>query len=607
MIRNLFVLLTIFSLQSFSGADTTEFANDMIEKVETGLVAPVYIEGDAKWSIQERMEHYGVPGVSIAVINRGKIEWTKAYGVMDKESQSPVTSETLFQSASISKPVSAYGALCLAEQNELGLNEDINMYLKSWKLPDSEFTEEKKVTIKNLLNHSAGTTVHGFWGYSPGLEVPTLIEVLNGIPPANSAPTIVDKTPEKSFRYSGGGYNVIQQMMIDVAGKPFPELMKELVLDPLEMNNSSYNQPLPDGQLVRAATGYLPDGSMTKGKRHTYPEMAPAGLWTTAEDLAKFAINIFETIGERPENDLKKDLSKEMTIKMLTPFVEEFSGLGIFLKRKKDEVYFGHAGWNEGFSSEMITHKEEGYGVVVLTNSNHPGFVEEVIRSVAISYEWKDFCSVYKKMEVDPSFTDEVVGRYHVADNKLVEVFRSGKQLMGKELGQEPIELVKVSDSSYVKRSNDNLIQFKMNEESKMMDMVTLNSSDGTMVSTCSRLKDVEKIPIAHLVEGNFDQALEAYQALRKIDLEEPSINEGNLNNLGYQFLGRGQTKIAQDIFKVNMILYPESSNVYDSYAEASMIIGEVDLALKNYKRSISLNPQNEHAKEMVKELLKKK
>ena len=600
---NLIVILALILLHSCKELPITEVSIDKVKKVESGLTTPIYIEGDSTWTIEERMEHYKVPGVSIAVINNGKIEWAKSYGIMDRESKSPVTKNTLFQAASISKPVTAYGALTLVEQKKVVLDEDINTFLKSWKVPDNEFTKEKKVTIKNLINHSAGVTVHGFLGYSLDLPVPTLIEVLNGTPPANSDPSVVDKVPEESFRYSGGGYNILQQMMIDIEGKPFPEIMNELVLQPLEMTNSTYNQPLTDKQLTIAATGYLPDGSMVEGKRHTYPEMAPAGLWTTAEDLAKFAINIQATL----KGQNTKGLSKDMTTKMLTPFVEEFMGLGIFINNKKDEIYFGHGGWNEGFSSELIAHKDKGYGVIVLTNSNHPEFISELIRSVALTYEWDNYVPVYKKMEIEPSTITAISGRYLINGNRLIEVYQYNDQLISKELGEETTELIKISDSTYVRRDSEQLIQFKPNSENKTMNMIIHDSNDGTIVSTFSRIDNDKKIPMELLVEGDFNQSLEAFQSLMKDDPKDPTINENNLNRLGYRFLSNNQTKIAQDVFKVNMILYPESFNVYDSYAEACMKMGETDLAVKNYTKSLSLNPENNNATEMLKELQKSK
>ncbi len=602
MKNNLFILLTITLLHSCSEAPTADATNDRVKKVETGLTTPIYIEGDSTWSIEERMSHYGVPGVSIAVIKNGKIEWAKAYGVMDKESRSPVTVKTLFQAASISKPVTAYGALTLVEQKKIALDEDINTYLKSWKLPENEFTKEKKVTVKNLLNHSAGITVHGFLGYSPDLPVPTLVEVLNGTPPANSDASVVDKVPGESFRYSGGGYNIVQQMMMDVEGTSFPELMKELVLQPLEMNNSTYKQPLTGEQLTMAATGYLPDGAMVKGKRHTYPEMAPAGLWTTATDLANFAINIQETLKGKGQ----KGLSREMTAKMITPSVEDFIGIGIFINKKKDEVYIGHGGWNEGFSSEMLAHKDKGHGVVVLTNSNHPNFISELIRSVALTYQWDDYVPVYDKMKIDSAYIAEISGRYPINGNRRIEVYQNNGQLMTKELGEEPTELIKISDSTYVRRDTDRLFQFKPDSENKTMNMSILDANNGTVVSSFDRMDTDKKMPIELLVEGDFNQSLEAYQGLMNEDAKDPAINEENLNGLGYRFLSNDQTKIAQNIFKINMMLHPDSFNVYDSYAEACMKLGEIDLAIENYNKSIKLNPENSNAKKMLKQLYQK-
>lgn len=600
-------LIFLFPVLSFfiSCSTTPEavVAPDHVKLVETNLSHPVYIKGDSTWTIEERMKHYGVPGVSIAIIKDYKIDWIKSYGITDKETKSPVTDQTLFQAGSISKPVAAYGALTLVEQGKIDLDKDVNTYLQSWKLPDSEFTKEKKVALKHLLNHSGGLTVHGFLGYSPDLPVPTLVQVLNGESPANSGAIFVDKTPEKSFRYSGGGYTVMQQMMIDVAQKPFPQLMNDLVLQPLQMSNSTYDQPLQSEQLKMAATGYLPDGSMTKGKRHTYPEMAAAGLWTTAEDLAKFAVNIQQTL----KGESKAALSQDMTTKMLTPFVEDFSGLGIFINKMEDEIYFGHGGWDEGFSSEMIAHKDKGYGVVVLTNSNHPDFISELIRSVALSYSWDGFVPTYEKMEMTTTQLEEISGRYRLGNNNLINIYHTNNQLFKKDMGAEPVALFKVSDSTYISRENNQPIQFTTNAESGQLNMLLIHPMKKTVESTLVLMKEDEKIPFEFLEEGNFEEGLKAYQEIMKTNADDPAVSENNLNRLGYRFMGAENLKLAQDIFKVNMLLYPESFNVYDSYAEACMKIGELDLAIENYKKSYSLNEKNTNALNMIKEIEQKK
>ena len=602
--KNLLPLILIFIVfQSCKEEQSTETESDKIAQTERGLSNQVVIEGDSTWTIEERMAHYGVPGVSIAVIYDGKIAWTKTYGIMDKEDKTPVTGETLFQAGSISKPVAAYGALKLVEQGKIGLEEDVNNYLTTWKLPDSEFTADKKVTLKNMLNHSAGLTVHGFLGYSPDLPVPTLVEVLNGTPPSNSAAIFVNKMPEESFRYSGGGYTVMQQMMIDVSGKPFPELMKESVLLPLGMAHSTYDQPLQGEQLKMAATGYLPDGTMTKGKRHTYPEMAAAGLWTTAEDLAKFAVNIQQTLKSGTETVLSKD----MTSLMLTPFVEDFTGLGLFITKMKDEVYFGHGGWDEGFSSEMIAHKDKGYGVVVLTNSNHPEFISELIRSVALTYDWDDFVPKYERKPLYPEEASQNTGRYQIDGNWFVEIFEKDGNLYSKGLLDEPVELVKISDSLYVRRDNTQHIQFKVNPKSGKRELLALNPDSGVTEMDMARMEDGKKVPIELVIAGEFDAALREYQAVKKQNPDDPTIREENLNSMGYRFMQDDKLEWSRDLFKINMLLYPESANVYDSYAEACMKLGDTDLAIENYKKSLSLDPKNPNAEKMIAELEGKK
>jgi len=595
------ILLFAVALQYCTPAPKNESPEDNIKKVETGLIHPVYLEGDSTWTIEARMKHYHVPGVSIAVINNGKIAWLKSYGVMDEETKEPVTRTTLFQAGSISKPVAAYAALKLTEEGKIDLNENVNTYLKSWKLPDNEFTKDKKVALKHLLSHTGGLTVHGFPGYSPDLPVPTTVQVLDGLPPANTSAVRVDKVPEESFRYSGGGYTIMQQMLVDVEGKPFPEILKEKVLLPLGMNNSTYDQPLQPAQLKTAATGYLPDGTMTKGKRHTYPEMAAAGLWTTAEDLAMFAINIQKTI----QGDSGKVLSQAMTEKMLTPFVADFIGLGLFLNKKKDDIYFGHGGWDEGFSSEMVAHKTNGYGVVVLTNSNHPDFISEVIRSVARTYGWSNYVPVYKKMEMDTTKFSTITGRYKNSSDGLITVYNEGNRLYRKYIRGTPTELFQISDSSYITRESEDLILFKTNPTDGQLNILLVEN--GKQEYTHPKLKPNDKVPYEFILEGDIDGAVKAYQALLTVNPKDESISEGNLNWQGYDLLNNGKMKLSLAVFKVNTLLHPTSANVYDSYGEALAKNGDLDLAIVNYKKALSLDPKLETSIKALAELKAKK
>jgi len=582
---------------------------DLIKKVETGLTTRIYIEGDSTWSIEDRMEHYGIPGVSIAVINNGEIAWTKAYGVMDKESNTPVTTQTLFQASALSMPVTAYGALRLVEQNKVTLDENINSYLKSWKLPDSEFTNEKKVTIRNLLNHSAGIYPRriGGHGYSVNEKTPTLVEIVNGIYPAKNEKITVNKEPGESVRFEYEHYVPIQQMMLDVEGKTFPEIMHERVLQPLKMNNSTFNQSLTIEQLTKVATGYLQDGSMVKGRKNIYPTMASFGLWTTAEDYAKFITNIQQTL----KGKNTKGLSKNLTELMGTPYGvinsgwSSTRGLGFQLLNKNDEIYLRHHGWNTGFQAEIMAHRDKGYGVVVLTNSNFGQFNAEVIRSVALAYDWDGFVPVYKKIEIEQSLVDKITGRYQ-SNNATDEVFQKDNLLLIKDiLDVKAEELIKVSDSTFVKRNSSRLIQFKPNSENEKVNLLYINRNDGAITSTFVKMGTDEKEPVEFLLEGDFEKALNAYRVLIEQNSANPKVTEDYLNDIGYRFFHEDRMKLSQNTFKVNMMLYPKSFKVYESYAAACEKIGEIDLAILNYSKSLELNPQNNHAKSMLKKLQK--
>src|SRR3984957_2209130 len=282
--------LSVCTVVSLAAADV-----DRIQRVEHGLRAPIAIKGQpiATMSIAERLKFYRVPGVSVALINGGKVEWARGYGLTSADGGKPVTAETLFQAASISKHVAALVALHLVDEGKLSLDEDVNLKLRSWKVPENEFTKTEKVTLRRLLNHSAGLTVHGFPGYEAGKPVPTLVELLDGKPPANTEAIRVDVTPGTIWRYSGGGYEVMQQLVLDVSGeKSFPKLAKQFVLGPLGMTHSTYEQPLPKEWEGNAATAHDGKGQPIDGKYHTYPEMTADGLWTTPSDLARVVLEL---------------------------------------------------------------------------------------------------------------------------------------------------------------------------------------------------------------------------------------------------------------------------------------------------------------------------
>jgi CubicO group peptidase (beta-lactamase class C family) len=210
-------------------------------------------------TLEERMAHHHVPGVALALSAGSEAPVEAAYGVKEAGRSDPVTPATRFQACSISKPVAVLGMLRLVERGVLDLDADVNEMLTSWQVPPNA-SWQPRVTLRQIASHSAGLTVGGFPGYARGVPLPTLTQVLTGSAPANTAGIRVDTLPSVEFRYAGGGTTVLQQVLEDVTGRPFADLMRELVLEPLEMTRSGYTQPLPDELRAEAATAHGIDG-----------------------------------------------------------------------------------------------------------------------------------------------------------------------------------------------------------------------------------------------------------------------------------------------------------------------------------------------------------
>jgi CubicO group peptidase (beta-lactamase class C family)/putative intracellular protease/amidase/DNA-directed RNA polymerase subunit RPC12/RpoP len=376
---------------------------DRIRRIENGL--PAVSTGDkelpVQLTLQDVMALYKVPGLSVAVIDDFKIAWAKGYGVTEAGGNVAATPRTLFQAGSVSKPVAAVGALALVEQGKLHLDEDVNARLKSWRVPENEFTRQQKVTLRRILSHTAGLTVHFFPGYTVGEPVPSLVQVLDGAKPANTAPVRVDRTPGGDWHYSGGGTLVEQQLMIDVTGKPFPELMKGLVFDKLGMNDSTYEQPLPAARAAQAASGTYANGTAVRGKWHVYPEMAAGGLWTTPSDLARLAIEVALSRQGKANRVLSADTAHEM-LKPQFGRVREMSlgnrqhpdamGLGWFLGGPTRPAVFGHIGDDAGFQAMCVMSADAGQGVVVMANSANGILIGDYLAdSIATEYHWDWF------------------------------------------------------------------------------------------------------------------------------------------------------------------------------------------------------------------------
>lgn len=586
------LLVNLFPFAALGQANVDEH----IKHVEQGLLPAVLVKGDPSWSIEERMKFWKVPGLSIAVVKDFKIEWARAYGVKDIETKEPVTTDTLFQAGSISKSVAAMNALKRVQEGKIALDENINNKLQTWKLPDNEFTAKKKVTLANILSHTGGLTVHGFPGYAVGEKIPTLPQVLDGVAPANTAAVRVDMEPGTKYRYSGGGITIAQLAMMDIEKKPFPDIMRETVLGPLNMTNSTYSQPLPDDWRKKAASGHRGDGSIVPGKIHVYPEMAAAGLWTTPTDLAKFGIEVQLSYAGRSNKVLKK----EMIEKMVTPFMDD-AGLGFFIDKRATAVYFGHDGADEGFRAQLLMNRDKGYGAVVMVNSDNGQIMGEVLRGIAREYNWDEFLPpVNEVISLDAPKLDEYTGRFQVNPDRILTITRSEGKLVAAPTADLKFDLLPVADGTFIRR--DQNIKYTFIKDAAGVTKVEATFLRGATI-TAPKVSADALIPFEQLMAGNVDKAIEGYRQIKKEKPGAAAIAEERLNGLGYSLMRAKKLPEAIVYFKLNVEFYPQSWNVYDSLAEAYAANGDKELAITNYKKSLELNPANTGATEALKKL----
>lgn len=338
--------------------------------------------GSAK-SLSARMAELKVPGISVAVFDHSEIIWAKAYGLRNVARGQAVDTDTLFQAASLSKPVSAVAMFRLVEQGRLDIDRDVNSLQTAWKVP-SFGPMTPPITLRQIVSHMSGLGVHGFGGYTPGAPLPSLVQILDGQRPANSPPVRPEAAPGEREIYSGGGFVLLQLIMQEITGRPFESVMQELVLQPVGMAHSTFAQPLPARQMADVAMGYREDGEMVDGGFHVYPEQSAAGLWTTASDLARFLLAVGHSRRGESGGLLKRSTATEMLTR-----VPKGGGLGFGLSGSQGTERYRHSGGNAGYGCFMVAFTRVGRGVVVLTNSdNGTPLIQELLSALSRQYDW---------------------------------------------------------------------------------------------------------------------------------------------------------------------------------------------------------------------------
>jgi len=337
-------------------------------------------------AVQALLKQFNVPGVSIAVIKDFKVTAAYAYGLADVDTAARVTPDTMFQAASISKPVAAMVSLKAVQDGRFGLDQDINTILKSWKVPTGDFTRERPVTPRALMSHTSGTgDGFGFPGYAIGAPLPTIPQILDGAPPSNLRAVRLERPPLVGFKYSGGGVMIQQLALTDAVGRRFEQIAREWVLAPIGMTNSTYEQPLPAALERQAARAHNRMGARMGDPWHVYPEQAAAGLWTTATDLAKFAIEVQLALLGRSSRVLSQSTAREL----ITPVGVGPHAVGFAIGKQGEGWYFQHGGSNWGFQCDLTAHQIKGYGAAIMTNGdNGYPLIQELRKMIQQEYAW---------------------------------------------------------------------------------------------------------------------------------------------------------------------------------------------------------------------------
>ncbi len=456
-----------------TSTDVNKDSIAQIECIEKNLVPVHYLKGmDHKKSIPQIMREDDIAGVSIAFFDNGKISWQKTYGYSNLSDSIKVTPNTVFNGASLSKPVTALAALNLVEKGVLSLNADVNKYLEGWKIPENEFTEQEKVTLKRLIGHRAGFERYVQSSYFPNEEFPTITQILTGEKPSVDPPVSVVYVPGQKQVYSNPGYSVIEKLIEDITNKEFNDVMTELIFEPCDMNNSSFEQPVPKHISQQMATGYTNDLEPYPYK--LFPYKAAGGIWTTPTDLANFLVTVLDD----HHANTNTILSKRMTDSVFAKTTERL-GFAKIYNDKSTDLVFEHWGSNSGFTCYMVGSLNHKQGVVIMTNSdNGMSLMSYIARAVAAANNW-DFLQpkIYNRFLIN-----------EVEMNKFKGKFKGGEEILEFEVIEEELnflnetgassKLVPVAENKFIQTNNNTLYEFLKNKQGEIK-YVRMTKADG--------------------------------------------------------------------------------------------------------------------------------
>lgn len=567
-----------------------------------------------KNSTSEMMLKYNLKGLSVAVIEDYEIIWTNQWGIKASDSNEKIDENTAFSTASISKPITAIVCAMLEEKGLINLDDPIENYLERWKLPESTFTKDTKVTWKQLLSHTAGTSQGGFEDYYTGDSIPTIVQSLQGkLLPRSKKPIEFIFKPGTNWEYSGGGYVIIQCALEDHFNKPLAQIVKENLLDPLQLQNSTMIQPNEHGFLTNIAKVHNSKGEIIRTGIPITPQVAPSGLWSTPSDLALIAIEMQKALLGTGNKIISTTVAKKVTdiVTMNGPRGWSYGwqrslGFG-------NQEWFSHDGSNTGTGGDLLATMKNGNGIAVLANGDKPNrlpvmsFIEnEIITKLHWSKPFNKAASQQApstlKKAIKGYYTEILYGYDRLGVTKIFEennhLYLNSPYLKD-NFNVEKNEMYYIGNNSFKVENYPNIMEFNL-AKNKLngLTISRLDYTDKKLKLSLDKIRTPQTQLIEIFSENTFEMAVNQF---KKLKLKYPTYNfEENLNNLGYSVFNKKQIDLSIQIFTLNCSEYPESANAYDSLGEVYEIIGKLEIAKQNYQKSLEFNPQNDNAKQMI-------
>ncbi len=540
------------------------------QRVEQSLQTAIVPSVETGYELEERIRAHDAPGITIAVIEDFELDWARAYGKADTTTGRQLTTQTRHNVGSVSKTVCAMTAMRLVEAGKLALDEPINRYLKSWQLPENEFTKDNPVTLRLLLSHSAGTTVHGFPGYRPDAELPSIQQVLNGEDPANTDPIRVDRVPGEGYRYSGGGTTVVQLAIMDVTGKSFEDAARELVLEPLGMEHTTYRQPVDGVDLGERAVGYADNPSFMGTE--VFIAQGAAGLWSTPTDLARLMIEIMKAY----RGDEGTIISQKTAQEMLTR-VSGDAGLGFFLEDHNGALSFGHGGDNTGFHAYVMGLPATGQGIVTIVNSDvGDELQQEVARAADTVYGWPEDtwdAEVVATGKLDRKVARAISGRYQLGANDVITVVRDGSQMTYRECywGSRVTEMLPLTNGHFQLVSGNNSLgsRAELVFETDKSGNVSAMRRVGTEY-VMPRLDKNNLLPLEYIEAGDINGAMSKWDEQSDLD---PGLMRFTARRFGLH--DKDQLKSGIEVRTYVAKRFPLDQEAQEMLAEAYAVAGD--------------------------------